>query len=55
MLPAHGLNASYTAKQIVFQLDTFRGGNLVECENFDLGGLTGVTDPVGEFSLVSKF
>merc|ERR1711992_35663 len=27
-------------------LDTFRGGELVECQNFDLGGLTGVTDPV---------
>ena len=55
MPPAHGLNAPYTAEQIVFQLDTFRGGELVECQNFDLGGLTGVTDPVGEFSLVSKF
>merc|ERR1712045_1110389 len=27
-------------------IDTFRGGNLVECENFDLGVLSGVTDPV---------
>merc|ERR1711936_894988 len=27
-------------------LDTFRGGELVECQNFDLGGLTGETDPV---------
>ena len=55
MSPAHGLNAPYTAEQIVFQLDTFRGGELVECQNFDLGGLTGVTDPVGEFSLVVQF
>ena len=35
---------------ILFQLDPFRGGNLVECEQFDLGQLSGVTDPVGEFN-----
>ena len=39
----------------MFQIDTFRGGNLIECENFDLGVLSGVTDPVGEvLSLTSK-